>query len=64
MGVLGAPRQTSLSNLATPGNLPTSRHPDHSITLQESTAGLLHTEVTDDPRYLNSNLSVHPYSRW
>lgn len=24
----------------------------------------LHTEVTGDPRYLNSNLSVHPYARW
>lgn len=24
----------------------------------------LHTEVTDDARYLNSNLSVQPYSRW
>lgn len=24
----------------------------------------LHTEVTDDPRYLNSNLSVHPFNRW
>ncbi|WP_129776816.1 CYTH domain-containing protein [Peristeroidobacter soli] len=24
----------------------------------------LDTEVTDDPRYLNSNLGVHPYARW
>jgi CYTH domain-containing protein len=24
----------------------------------------LHTEVTDDPRYLNSNLSARPYRSW
>ncbi len=34
--------------------------PDQSINVPD----WIGTEVSDDPRYLNANLAVHPYSRW
>lgn len=34
--------------------------PDQSINLPDWVGA----EVSDDPRYLNANLAVHPYNRW
>ncbi|MBW4553053.1 MAG: CYTH domain-containing protein [Aphanocapsa sp. GSE-SYN-MK-11-07L] len=35
-------------------------HPDQPIALPD----WIGSEVTDDPRYYNSNLAQHPYSEW